>query len=467
MRADADAAKLLHDGFAALRTQYGIDSGFDAAVLAAADKAAARPVVPGPDRRDARDIEFVTLDPATSIDLDQAFALARDGHDLVLYYAIADVGFFVERGSLLEKEAWKRGNTFYFPGERIPQYPPVLCEGAASLLPNVDRPAVLLTVVVSPNGTTQLRSAERVVIRSRAKLAYENITPGQLPLLDEFSARIEKAEDARGATRIEFPDQAVVADAAAPGGLKLVADSRLASEDQNAAMSLAANLAVAKAMFVAKVGLFRVMDDPDEREMGILHRVAHALGVPWPKGKTLRDVNRTLDGSNPKHLAFLRMARRLGGGASYAVYDPAVVPLHSAIAATYAHATAPLRRLADRYVLDLAVEISVGQRPSTEEQASLVALPEVMRKAASAAAQIEHGVIDLVETVTLLGRVGETFAAQIIDNDRRSLLVQLDDPPVRASIRGEFRQQTGDNVFVKLTAADIATRKVTFEVVRR
>jgi exoribonuclease R len=465
MRADADAVKLLHDGFAALRTQFGVSSVFDAAVLAEADNAAARPVAPGRGRRDARDIEFVTLDPATSIDLDQAFALARDGDDIVLSYAIADVGFFVDRGGLLEQEAWKRGNTFYFPGERIPQYPPVLCEGAASLLPNVDRPAVLLTVAVGIDGSAQLRSAERVVMRSRAKLAYENIKPGQLPMLDEFSARIEKAEDARGATRIEFPDQAVVADPSAPGGLKLIADSRLASEDQNAAMSLAANLAVAKAMFDAKVGLFRVMDDPDEREMGILHRVAHALGVPWPKGKTLRDVNRTLDGSNPKHLAFLRMARRLGGGASYAVYDPTVVPLHSAIAATYAHATAPLRRLADRYVLDLVVELSAGETPGAAEHSTLGELPDVMRKASSAAAQIEHGVIDLVETVTLFDRVGETFGAAIIDNDRRSLSVQLNDPPVRSSINGQFPQQTGDDISVKLTAVDVATRKVKFDVV--
>jgi exoribonuclease R len=465
MRADIDAADLLKDGFAAIRKQYGVPDGFDAGVLSAAAAAAAQPVVPGAGRRDARDIEFVTLDPATSIDLDQAFALSRDGEDLVLSYGIADVGFFVERGGVIEAEAWRRGNTFYFPGERIPQYPPVLCEGAASLLPDVDRPAILLTVVLDPNGMATLRSAERVVMRSRAKLAYENVKPGQIPLLDEFSARVEKAEDARGATRVEFPDQAVVADTTVPGGLKLIADARFASEDQNAAMSLAANLAVAKAMFDAKVGLFRVMDDPDEREMGILHRVAHALGVPWPKGANLRDVNRTLDGSKPKHLAFLRMARRLGGGASYATFNPAVVPLHSAIAATYAHATAPLRRLADRYVLDLVVELSAKQPPSAAEQSRLGELPEVMRKAAAISGQVEHGVVDLVETVTLLDRVGETFAAHIIDNDRRSLLVQLDEPPVRASIPGEFKQQTGDAITVKLTAADLATRKVKFDLV--
>jgi exoribonuclease R len=464
VRADQNAADLLNDGFLALRKQYGVPDGFDAAVLAEAETAAAQPVVPGPGRRDARDLAFVTLDPATSIDLDQAFALHRDGDDIVLSYAIADVGFFVQRGGLIEKEAWKRGNTFYLPGERVPQYPHVLCEGAASLLPDVDRPAILLTVAVRPDGLSHLRNAERVVMRSQKKLAYENVAPGQIPLLDELSARVDNAEMARGATRIEFPDQAVVADPSAPGGLKLIADARLASEDQNASMSLAANLAVANAMFNAKVGLFRVMEDPDEREMGILHRVARALGVKWPKGATLRDVNGTLDGENPKHLAFLRMARRLGGGASYATYVPGVVPLHSAIAATYSHATAPLRRLADRYVLDLVVDLAAGSAPAAADVATLGELPEVMRKAAAVSGQIEHGVIDLVETVTLLDRVGETFAASVIDNDRRSLLVQLDDPPVRASMSGEFRPQTGDDITVTLTAADLATRKVKFEL---
>jgi exoribonuclease R len=139
--------------------------------------------------------------------------------------------------------------------------------------------------------------------------------------------------------------------------------------------------------------------------------------------------------------------------------------LHSAIAATYAHATAPLRRLADRYVLDLVVELSAKQPPSAAEQSRLGELPEVMRKAAAISGQVEHGVVDLVETVTLLDRVGETFAAHIIDNDRRSLLVQLDEPPVRASIPGEFKQQTGDAITVKLTAADLATRKVKFDLV--
>ena len=200
------------------------------------------------DRFDARGLGFATLDPASSTDLDQAFFLETDGVDLVLQYAIADVGFFVERGSALEAEAWSRGSTIYAPDGRVPQYPEVLSEGAASLLPDVDRPAVLLTVRVDMDGQVALERVCRAVVRSRAKLGYEDVGPADLgPLLSEFQRRVAAAEDARGASRIDFPEQEVERDPFAPGGLRLVARERLASEDLNAAMSLAANLAVAAA----------------------------------------------------------------------------------------------------------------------------------------------------------------------------------------------------------------------------
>jgi exoribonuclease R len=443
VRADAEATKLLSDGLQALRAKYAVPESFPTAVLAAAERAAAQPVVPGADRRDARDIEFVTLDPASSTDLDQAFAVARDGDDLVLSYAIADVGFFVERGGVIEAEAWKRGTTFYLPGDRVPLYPPMLCEGAASLLPDGDRPAVLLTVAVKPDGSPTLRSAEHAVIRSRAKLAYETVKSETVPLLDEFSARIIAAEDARGASRVEFPEQAVKVDAS---------------------LSLAANLAVANAMAAAECGLFRVMAEPDQKAIGLLHHVGRALGVPWPKGMTLRDLNKTLDATNPKHVAFLMLARRLGGGATYAVFEPSVKPWHSAVAATYAHATAPLRRLADRYVLDLAVTLTAGANASADDLTKLAGLPDVMEKAESITSHMDHGVIDLVEAVTLRDRVGESFDATVVDNDRRSLKIQLDTPPVRATIGGESPHQPGDVIRVKLISADPTTGKIDFTV---
>ena len=179
VRADVDASKELTDGFAAIVAQNQLPAVFPPAVEAAAVAAARRSAAPGPDRRDARDLPMVTLDPAGATDLDQAFALSTDGDAIVLHYAIADVGFFVDRGGVIETEAWRRGSTIYLPTSKVPQYPTVLSQGAASLLPDQDRPAVLLTVAVAPDGTVTLRSAERSIVRSRAQLAYETAAGDQ------------------------------------------------------------------------------------------------------------------------------------------------------------------------------------------------------------------------------------------------------------------------------------------------
>ncbi len=130
---------------------------------------------------DRTDVEFVTLDPASSTDLDQAFWIGADGDDVVLSYAIADVARFVEPGGHIDVEAWRRGVTVYLPDDRAGLHPPRLAEDAASLLPDVERPAVVFTVRVDPAGLVRLERAQRSVIRSRAKLAYSTVTLGDLP----------------------------------------------------------------------------------------------------------------------------------------------------------------------------------------------------------------------------------------------------------------------------------------------
>ena len=313
VKVSTGASQQLAEGFRDIRRQFLVPGEFPPNVLAAADAAARRPIdLSG--RVDVRHLDFQTLDPATSTDLDQAYYVEQSGDDVTLHYAIADVGFFVDRGSELEAEAWKRGATIYAPDGRVPQYPEVLCEGAASLLPDVDRPAVVLTVEVRPDGISLLRSAQRAVIRSRSKLAYESTSPEDLgPAVAELHRRIELGESARGANRIEFPEQTVDADPSAPGGLRLGPRHLLPSEELNAAMSLAANLAVAQRMIDAREGLFRVMPDPAPHVERVLHRTASALGVEWPKGITLRQLFARLDTDNPQHVAFARTAQRVVG----------------------------------------------------------------------------------------------------------------------------------------------------------
>ena len=397
---DRDAA--LSSGLADIRGQFGVPGIFPTSVLTEAERAAVRPIS---GHADWTDRCFVTLDPHASTDLDQAFLIERSGVDLVLHYAIADVAWFVSPGDAIDLEAWSRGTTIYMPDAKASLYPSRLGEGAASLLPGVERPSVVFTVKVDPAGKSSLDGAVRATIRSRAKLAYETVGPTDLPAnFAELSGRIDQAEITRGAARVDAPEQELVVDA--DGRFTLAFRPQRQAELQNASLSLAANLAIADALLAHRTGLFRVMPEPDERAVNRLRHSAKALGLPWPKDMPLKQFESGLDRANPRHAAFMTAVRRAGPKASYAPYQPGMVPWHSAMAATYAHATAPLRRLADRYVIEAAVHIANGQAIPEELGVIFQRLPAIMAKAEEKAAQIDRATLDLAEAVVLEGRAG-------------------------------------------------------------
>ena len=447
----------LSRGLADIRAQFQVPAGFPPEVTAAAKQAAAKPIV---DHADWTGRDFVTLDPQTSTDLDQAFAIERAGTDLILHYAIADVGWFVGPGDSLDAEAWKRGETLYLPDGKASLYPRELSEGAASLLPNVDRPSVVFTVRIDGDGKSALDGAVRAMIRSRAKLAYETVTPVDVPDgFAELSRRIEAAEDARGAARVDPPEQELAVDGA--GHFSLGFRPQLAAEAQNASLSLAANLAIADVLFAHHTGLFRVMAEPDEWAIRRLRHSAKALGLTWPKDATLDQFARTLDNADPRHAAFRTAIRRAGPKATYAPYQEGLVPWHSAMGATYAHATAPLRRLADRYVIEATLRIANGQPVPVELEANFQRLPAVMAKADEKAGQIERAALDLAEAVVLDGRTGSSFSAVVTDVDERGARIQLCDPAVISRIDGRGAVP-GDTIAVELTNVDAAHRRVSF-----
>ncbi len=458
MRSLIDQSNVLHAGLVAVRTQYSVPESFPPEVLAAAEVAASRAPTEHADRTDW---PFVTLDPATSTDLDQAFTIERAGTDLILHYAIADVAWFVQAGDALDIEAWKRGATLYLPDGKAGLYPPVLAEGAASLLPAGPRPAVVFHVRVGADGAAVLDSAERAIIRSRAKLAYDSVTAAQLPVdFEEFSRRVQAAATARGAGTIEPPEQQV--ERVAGEQYQLVFRPRSPSEDHNAAMSLACNMAVAQAMFHASTGLFRVMPEPDERAVKRLRHTARGFGMSWTAEQTLSEFSRTLDGRDPKQAAFMLAARRAGGGADYQQFIAGVTPWHAAMAATYAHATAPLRRLADRYVVQVALAVANGNAVPDEVAAALPLLPEPMDRSDSNASRIERAVLDLAEAVIMHGHEGESFDAVVVDDDDDGTRIQLLDVAVVAKVKAHG-VAPGDNLRVKLVATDVAKRTVQFE----
>lgn len=457
MKSLIDPSQALAAGLATIRAEFHVPDGFPPEVTAAAQAAAKR----APDRHaDRTAVPFVTLDPAASTDLDQAFSIEASGGDLLLHYAIADVAWFVEDGDAVDAEAWNRGETLYLPDGRAGLYPPVLAEGAASLLPDGPRPAVVFTVRVAGDGAVKLDGAQRAVIRSRAKLAYESVKVDELPGFSELARRMAANEQRRGASRVDPPEQQV--EAQGDGTFRLSFRPRLASEEQNAALSLAANMAIADAMLAHRTGLFRVMSEPDNGKVVALRNAAGALGLIWPAATGLRDYQKTLDPADPKQAALMLEIRRASPGASYQPYQQGLVPWHEALAATYAHATAPLRRLADRYVVRCALAIASGQPVPQAVADAFARLPRVMGRADSRASQIDHAAIDLAEAVMLQGREGETFDAVVTDFVDHGVRVQLANMPVVANVKANgFRQ--GDTLTLRLVSADPNQRSIVFE----
>jgi exoribonuclease R len=427
-------------------------------------------------RRDATDLAMVTLDPASSTDLDQAFYVGSEGdgnnRTIVLYYAIADIGAFVPRGSAVEAQAWKQGTTIYCPDGSVPLYPRILSSQRASLLPDGPRPAILLTVLVDKDGIPKLRLVERAMVLSRAKLAYESVDVQELSAdMLELAKRIAAAEVNRGAARVDRPEQEIHQDANAPDGLTLKFAPHLPSENYNAALSLATNLAVGRYFLEANNGLFRVMDDPNEHEIKSLRAQAKVLGIRWAQNEKLQAVISRLTTTEQGDLAFSMAIRKAGGGARYMIWpfetqteeqqirnaEQQKRPWHAAIAATYAHATAPMRRLADRYVLDLLVAHFAKEPNAVAElQKTLALLPSVMETAERIAAKIDRECLEAIESSLLKPLIGQIRTATVIDVSHDGLQIQIDEPAViwRIAIKKEpgktQRFDFGDLVKVRI-----------------
>jgi exoribonuclease R len=457
VKAIADPEGALDRGLASIRREFQIPQSFPEPVLAAAQAAARRAPTEHVDRTAWH---FLTLDPASSTDLDQAFTIERSGNDLLLRYAIADVAWFVEDGDVIDEEAWRRGTTQYLPDGKAGLYPPILSEGAASLLPDGPRPAVIFTVRVGQSGEVNLEGAERAIVRSHAKLAYDSVRDSDLPPeFAELARRIKAAEDRRGAARVNTPNQEI-ADRG-DGRFELLFRPQLESEVRNASLSLAANLAIADLLLAHRTGLFRVMAEPDERSVNRLRHTAAGLGLEWAAAIPLPELERNLDPSDPRHAALMLAIRRSSQGATYEPFQEGRLPWHAAVAATYAHATAPLRRLADRYVVRATLAIIAGEAVPGAVTDAFDRLPPVMTRADALASRIERAAIDLAEAVILNGQVGRTFPAVVTEVDDRGARIQLSDLPVVARVAAEGAQ-AGDRLRVTLVEADPDRRTLAF-----
>jgi exoribonuclease R len=450
-------------GLELIRTELKVPTDFATDVQHAADAAAHR-AVSDVKRIDARDIEFVTIDPEGSRDLDQAYFAEAIKDGFRVRYAIADVAAFVTAGDPVDLEAHARGVTLYLPDNRSLLHPSVLSEGAASLLAGEDRPAVLWTIDLDASGAPTTARLERALVRNRTALSYETVqhqlesekASPSLQLLREIGKLREAQERARGGISIAVPTQEVTR---VGDSYRLDYDAPLPVEGWNAQISLLAGICAAKIMIDGGIGILRTLPPPDDRAISRLRLSAKGLGVSWPDGRSYPDVVRDLDPHKPKNAAFLTQAVQTLRGAGYSLIGEGPPPVHGALATTYAHVTAPLRRLVDRYANETVVALCADVKPAPWVVDGLAALPEEMGRATQHAHGVERAVIDLVESLLLSTHVGDVFHATVVDLEHEDATVLIRDPAVIARVPAGGRT-LGEQLDVKVVAADPAARKI-------
>lgn len=466
---DGVAAAALREGIAHIQADLEVTPEFPAEVERAAEDAARSPRLPDLDRTD---LPFLTIDPPGARDLDQALHLERDGDGYVVHYAIADVAAFVTPGDPVDVEAHRRGETLYGADTKIPLHPPALSEDAASLLPDQVRPALLWTLHVDADGGRTDVRVERALVRSRAQLTYEEaqraIDAGggdpSLALLKELGELRLAREAARGGVSLPLPEQEVDVEG---DQWHLEFREQLPVEQWNAQISLLTGFAAASLMVYARVGLLRTLPPPDPRDVQRLHRTARALGIPWPAEQLYPDFIRSLDPSIPAHAAMVNASTRLLRGSGYVAFDGEVPadPQHSALASEYAHVTAPLRRLGDRYAGEVCLALCAGTDVPAWVLEALPDLPQTLQASGARARSYERQVVDLVEAGVLRSRVGEVFDGVVVDvddKDPRRGVVVVHDPDVEARLAGSGPLPLGTDVRVRLSTADLDARTVEF-----
>lgn len=423
--------------------QHGIPDEFPDVVINEAE-AAGPATMKG--REDLRDLPLVTIDPSDARDHDDAVAavIEEDG-GATIWVAIADVAYYVRPGSALDREAWTRGNSTYFPDRVVPMLPEALSADLCSLHEGVDRPVIALKMRLDAQGNKTAHSFHRAMMRSFASLAYEqaqaaadgNPDEQAAPLIDSVIRPLWHAygllKDARARRQpldLDLPERRI----------ELTADGRVKSvnfRDRFDAHKLIeefmvlANVAAAEELTRRERPLlFRVHEEPTLAKIDALREVAQASGFTLAKGQVLQTshLNRLLaqaQGTDFDELINVTTLRSM----TQAYYHPENFGHFGLALKSYAHFTSPIRRYSDLIVHRALITAhgwgKDGLSPDDIERLSETAthISETERRSMAA----ERDTTDRYLAAYLSERVGTEMAGRISGIQRFGAFVKLDE----------------------------------------
>ena len=475
------------------------------------------------DRIDLRSLPFITIDPATAKDHDDAVFAEESAPDSVhsvggakrrpawsrrLWVGIADVSHFVEEGGFIDAEARRRGNSFYFPDRSIPMLPERLSSDLCSLRPDVDRLAIVVELRIGGDGVVLDALFHEAVIRSHARLAYEDaaawlvgdessgegepVWGPSLRCLDRIAGDFGRARSAAGALTLELPETEVVI---GPDGR--VSDMRLRSRNRAHILieeaMLAANRAVARAMDVAERNtIHRVHPPPPPSKLDALALLLERFGVEVSGdlaesgvlARALESV-RGLPSEERLNMAALRSM-------SQARYEAVSGGHHALRFDHYLHFTSPIRRYADlevhRGLRRLIRGVSLGSEETTQHAERCDRVARWLSGRERVATEVERDAEALASCALLADRVGERFMAEVTGATEFGLFIRLESPSVSGLVpmrtldgrweveedgealvgeRSGARIAVGDRIKVRLLGTDFDRARLSFNLDRK
>ena len=427
--------------------EHDIPVGFDADAMALA--AGAQPV--GPEgRTDLRSMPLVTIDGEDARDFDDAVLAEPDSDPknpggFILWVAIADVGHYVRPGDALDRAAYWRGNSVYFPDRVVPMLPEALSNGLCSLKPKEDRGCLAVRMVIDAEGQKLRHRFMRGLMRSTARLTYDQvqaaadgapdettaplITPVIEPLYGAFRALLT-ARQRRGTLDLDLPERRILLDD--KGEVRRIEPrQRLDSHRLIEEFMIAANVAAAETLERARRPcMYRVHDAPDAAKIEALREFVATLGFNLAKGQVLRPKMFTQLLERVKGSPFAEMVHELVlRSQSQAVYSPVNIGHFGLALARYCHFTSPIRRYSDllvhRALIDGCRLGDDGLPPDAEER--FPAIGEHISTTERRAAAAERDAGDRFIAAFLAKRVGEILAGRVTGVTRFGLFVRLAD----------------------------------------
>ncbi len=430
--------------------EHDIPTEFPSQAIALAEQAVVPPLG---ERADLRPVPLVTIDGADARDFDDAVWAETDpdpanpgGWHLVV--AIADVARYVRRGDALDKSAYERGNSVYFPDRVVPMLPEALSNGLCSLRPDEDRATLAVHMWFDAEGNKLRHQFVRALMRSTARLTYDQVQAARdgrpdeatAPLLDRVIAPLYGAFAAllaararRGTLELDLPERQVVI--GEDGKVASISSrGRFDSHRLIEEFMIAANVAAAEQLEQRRWPcMYRVHDTPDPVKIEALRDFLDSVGLNLARGQVIRPIAFTRLLSQAAGTPFAAMVNELVlRTQSQAVYSPENLGHFGLALRRYAHFTSPIRRYADLLVhraligaLDLpgAAEDWLPPEAGAQFEEIGIHISATERRAAAA----ERDANDRYTAAFLAERVGESFRGRVTGVTRFGLFVRLDE----------------------------------------